>query len=398
MMKIAYFDCFSGISGDMCLGALVDAGAPLEEIAKILKRLPIRGYRLTEKKVLRAGLAATKVDVVLSSKTVSEHSTGRRWGDIEEVVSASSLPDGIKQKGLDIFRLLFAAESKVHGMPFKKIHLHELGAVDCMVDVFGTLIGLDLLGVKDVCASPVNLGTGSVETAHGAMPVPAPATAEILKNVPVYSSGPSVELATPTGAAILKQLSRAFGDIPVFAPERIGSGAGKGDYKRRPNVLRIFIGDLQREKASEDVTVIETNIDDMNPQAYEYLTERLFAEGALDVFMTYTVMKKMRPGVKLSVLCNEAVRNDLIQLILRETTSIGVRYYMTSRVTMERYSRRVKTKHGNVGIKVSSFGDIWKYSPEYEDCKAIAKKSGVPLLQVIDEAKRAAAGNTGGKK
>lgn len=396
-MKIAYFDCFSGISGDMCLGALVDAGAPLKDIKKKLMGLHLRGYRLTEKKVLRAGIAATKVDVVLSSGPAG-HSTGRKWGDIQKVVRDSSLPGDIRQKGLDIFRLLFDAESKVHGMPFKKTHLHELGAVDCMIDIFGTLIGLDLLGIKEVCASPVNLGAGFVETAHGAMPVPAPATAEILKNVPVYSSGPSVELTTPTGAAILKRLSSAFGEFSVFAPEKIGLGAGAGDFKRRPNILRIFIGDLREKKTAEGITVIETNIDDMNPQAYEYLYERLFAEGALDVSMTHTIMKKMRPGVKLSVLCNVAVRDDLILLILRETTSIGVRYYEASRVTMERYSRQARTKHGSVRIKTSSLGEIEKSYPEYEDCKAIARRSGVPLLEVIDGAKMAAAGKTGKKK
>ncbi len=397
-MKIAYFDCFSGISGDMCLGALVDAGAPLEKIAERLKGLPVRGYRLTKKKVIRAGVAATKVDVVLSSKAESGHGTGRKWDDIEKVVHNSSLPDDIRQKGLEIFRLLFSAESKVHGMPFKKIHLHELGAVDSMVDVFGTLIGLDLLEINNICASPVNLGTGSVETVHGTLPVPAPATAEILKNVPVFSAGPSFELTTPTGAAILKRLSRSFGNIPLFAPEKIGSGAGKADFKRSPNILRIFIGDLKGEKAEEAVTVIETNIDDMNPQAYEYLFERLFAGGALDVFMTQTVMKKMRPGVKLSVLCNETVRDDLIRLILRETTSIGVRYHEASRVTMERSWQYVSTTHGKVRIKTSSLGEIGKSNPEYEDCKAIAKRSHIPLLQVIEEAKRAAAGKTGKKK
>lgn len=398
MMKIAYFDCFSGISGDMCLGALVDAGASLEEIVKRLKSLPLRGYRLTERKVLRAGVAATKVDVVLSSKAASEHSSGRRWGDIEKIVRSSSLPPVIRQKGLDIFRLLFAAESKVHGMPFKKIHLHELGAIDCVVDIFGTLIGLDLLGVKDICASPVNLGAGFVETAHGEMPVPAPATAEILKNVPVYSSGPRFELATPTGAAIVKRLASAFGDIPLIAPQKIGSGAGTGDFTQGPNILRIFIGDLQGKKAGEAVTVIETNIDDMNPQAYEYLFERLFEEGALDIFMTHTLMKKMRPGIKLSVLCSEAIRNDLIRLILRETTSIGVRYYEASRVTMERSWRHVGTAHGRVRIKTSSLGEIEKSYPEYEDCKAAAKKYGVPLLKVIDEAKRAVEGKPRKKK
>lgn len=388
-MKLAYFDCFSGISGDMCLGALVDAGMPLKEIERGLKKLPVTGYTLSERKAKRASLSCTKVDVVLTGKGNAQ-AGGRKWEDIERIIKRSSLSDNIKKQGMGIFERLFKAEAKVHGEPYRGVHLHELGAVDCLVDVFGTLIGLDFFGVGAVYSSPVNLGGGHVTAAHGLLPVPAPATISMLKGVPVYSSGGPFEFTTPTGAAILRSLARGFGEMPFFVPERTGTGAGGRDLKDRPNVLRIFIGDFHGEASHDSVTVIETNIDDMNPQVYGHLVDLLFEEGALDVSLTQTVMKKMRPGVKLSVLCNEPVRNDLIHLILRETTSIGVRYYEASRVTMERYSRQVRTKHGKVGIKVSSLGDIWKCSPEYEDCKALAKKSGIPLLQVIDEAKKAA--------
>jgi len=373
----------------MCLGALVDAGIPLKKIEQGLKKLPVTGYTLSARKAKRASLSCTKVDVVLTGKGDGQ-AWGRKWKDIERIIKRSSLSDNIRKQGMGIFERLFKAEAGVHGKPSRDVHLHELGAVDCIVDVFGTLIGLDYFGVEAVYSSPVNLGGGHVTAAHGLLPVPAPATIALLKGVPVYSSGAPFEFTTPTGAAILKSLAKGFGALPFFMPERTGTGAGSRDLKDRPNVLRIFIGDFHREMSHDSVTVIETNIDDMNPQVYGYLVDLLFREGALDVSLTQRVMKKMRPGVKLSVLCNKSVRNDLIHLILRETTSIGVRYYEASRVTMERYSRQVRTKHGKVGIKISSLGDIRKYSPEYEDCKAIAKKSGVPLLQVIDEARKTA--------
>lgn len=388
MLKIAYFDCFSGISGDMCLGALVDAGMPLKGIEHGLKKLHVTGYTLSARKAKRASLSCTKVDVVLTGKGGAQ-AGGRKWEDIERIIKRSSLSYNIKQRGMEIFERLFKAEAKVHGEPFRSVHLHELGAVDCLVDVFGTLIGLDFFGVEEVYSSPLNLGAGHVTAAHGLLPVPAPATIAMLKGVPVYSSGTPFEFTTPSGAAILKSLARGFGEMPFFVPERTGTGAGGRDLKDRPNVLRIFIGDFQMEASHDSVTVIETNIDDMNPQVYGYLVDLLLKEGALDVSLTQMLMKKMRPGVKLSVLCNKSARNDLIHLILRETTSIGVRYYEAPRVTMQRYSRQVKTKHGKLGIKVSALGDIWKFSPEYEDCKALAKKNGVPLLQVIDEAKKA---------
>ena len=382
----------------MCLGALVDAGMPLKKIEQGLKKLPVNGYTLSARKAKRASLSCTKVDVVLTGKVGAQGPGGKKWEDIERIIKRSSLSDNIKQRGMRIFESLFKAEARVHGESFRGVHLHELGAVDCLVDVFGTLLGLDFFGIEAVYSSPVNLGGGHVTTAHGLLPVPAPATIALLTGVPVYSFGTPFELTTPTGAAILKSLAGGFGEMPFFVPGRTGTGAGGRDFKDRPNVLRIIIGDFHGEASHDPVTVIETNIDDMNPQVYGYLVDLLLKEGALDVSLTQTVMKKMRPGIKLSVLCNKAVRNDLIHLILRETTSIGVRYHEASRVTMERYSRQVRTKHGKVGIKFSSSGDIAKCSPEYEDCKSLARKSGVPLLQVIDEAKKAAMGESRKKK
>lgn len=395
-MKIAYFDCFSGISGDMCLGALVDAGVPLEEIAKRLKKLPLKGYALSEKKVRRAGFAATKVDVLLDKK--EGKAEGKRWPDIQRMVSTSSLPDSIREKGLRVFRTLFEAEAKVHGRRINTVHLHELGAVDCLVDIFGTLTGLELLKVEAVYSSPINLGGGTVKTSHGILPAPAPATAEIVKGMPVYSSGVSFELTTPTGAALLKALSKAPGEMPVFIPEITGSGAGNRDLEDRPNLLRIFVGERGRGKqrpydscAGETVTVIETNIDDMNPQLFECISDRLLAIGALDVFLTQVMMKKMRPAVKLSVLCENDKRDDLIRLVLRETTTLGVRYYETSRVTMERQFREVGTKYGTIRIKVARHDGFEKFAPEYEDCRKAAEKSGRSLIEVVREAEKEAA-------
>ncbi len=242
ILKIAYFDCFSGISGDMCLGALLDAGMPLKNIEFGLRKLPVTGYTLSARKTKRSSLSCTKVDVALKGKG-DAHAKGRKWGDIERIIERSSLSDKIKHWGIGIFERLFKAEAGVHGEPFRNVHLHELGAVDCLVDVFGTLIGLDFFGVVEVYSSPLNLGSGHVTAAHGLLPVPAPATIAVLKGVPVYSSGGPFELTTPTGAAIVKSLARGFGEMPFFVPERTGTGAGGRDHKDRPNVLRIFIGD-----------------------------------------------------------------------------------------------------------------------------------------------------------
>ncbi len=372
----------------MFLGALVDAGAPLREIRRVLGKLRLKGYRLSESRVTRAGLAATKVAVDVTAKG-REHEA-RGWKDIQNIIKESLLPDGIKKQGYQTFKNLFEAEAKVHGRSLHTTHLHELGCVDCLVDIFGTLIGLSFLGVEKLYASPVNVGRGITRTAHGVMPVPAPATVEILKGIPCYASGPSFELATPTGAVLLRTLSSGFTSLPLFAAQTVGVGAGDADPENWPNVLRIMIGEEYAEMQNETIAVIETNIDDMNPQVYEHVMEKLFAHGALDVFLTPVIMKKTRPGTLLTVLCRPQRKEALVDIVLRETTTIGVRFYEADRVTMQRQFRRIRTRYGAVRIKVSSFGDrVIRSVPEYEDCRRLSQIAGVPLSEVVKEASRA---------
>ncbi|MBI5195904.1 MAG: nickel pincer cofactor biosynthesis protein LarC [Nitrospirae bacterium] len=390
-MMIIYFDTSSGISGDMILGALVDAGVPLEKLKKELSKLPMRGYELESRKVKRAGFLATKIEVILKTGVRSQKSEVRRWKDIERIIKKSSLPNIVKQKGLSIFRRLFEAEAKVHGERVDKVHLHELGAVDCIVDIFGALIGLDILGVKKIYASPLNLGSGMIKTEHGILPVPAPATLELLKYIPVYSSDTKFELTTPTGAVLISSLADGFGQMPVMSVSKIGIGAGGRDFKTHPNVLRVFVGEGQGSGVrGQGVTIIETNIDDMNPQVYEYVMERLFKAGALDVFLTQVIMKKDRPGIVLTVLCSADKKEGLIKIILKETTSIGVRFYEADRITLQREIKTVKTEFGNVRVKISKLGnEILKSAPEYEDCKKIAEKLNKPLIEVMKKSDRA---------
>ncbi len=393
---IAYFDCFSGISGDMILGALVDAGVSPEKLEKELARLKVKGYTLSFKKVRRAGFRAAKVDVNLEVRSqkleVRNKHQFKKWKDIKKIIDASSLSREIKQKGLQIFKRLFEAEAKVHGSRYDRVHLHELGAVDCLVDIFGALIGLDLLEIDSVYASPVNLGSGNIKTEHGILPVPAPAAIELLKGKPVYSSHISFELTTPTGAVLISSLASDFGPMPNMQVAAIGIGAGNKNFKEQPNILRIFLGQGAKERTQnselrtqtdESISVIETNIDDMNPQVYEYVMELLFKAGALDVFMTQIIMKKGRPGIKLSVLCEEGKREELIDIVLRETTSIGVRFYNAERKVLQREIKSRNTKFGRVKVKVSKLDKKNKISIEYEDCKKIAKKFNIPLLEVI---------------
>lgn len=387
LLKIAYFDCFSGISGDMCLGAIIDAGVSTKELEKELKKIPIGGYKLTSKKVKRARFKATKMDVIQKSEIRNQKSEIRRWKDIEKIIQKSSLSQEIKQKGLKIFKRIFKAEAKVHGEAFNQVHLHELGAIDCIVDILGTIIGLNILSIKKVYSSSINLGSGFIEAEDGILPVPAPATAEILKKVPVYSKDVSCELTTPTGAAIIKELSSEFREMPVMEIEKIGIGAGNRDFKDKPNVLRLFIGNqwpTTTNQGSEKVTVIETNIDDMNPQVYEYVMEKLLKIGALDVYLTYISMKKGRPGIKLTVLCNEEKKEDLMKIILKETSTIGLRFYEAKRKVLQREIKVIDTEFGKVRVKLSRLGDdILKVTPEYEDCKKIAKKLNIPLIDII---------------
>jgi uncharacterized protein (TIGR00299 family) protein len=385
--KIAYFDCFAGISGDMCLGALVDAGVNLSDIRNGLKKLPIQNYSLTSEKVLRGGISATKVDVILHKTEDKRQKTEvRRWKDIEKIIKTSQLSEKIKQKGLHIFKNLFDAEAKVHGKSFDKVHLHELGGIDCMVDIFGTLIGLNILGIEEIYVSSINLGSGSVKTEHGILPVPAPATAELLKGYPVYSSEIPFELTTPTGAAIISGMNADPYSLSKVTIEKIGYGAGNKDIANMSNTLRILIGKEANAGGEEFVTVIETNIDDMNPQFYAHVMEMLFKAGAHDVFLENIIMKKGRPAVKLTVISEESDIEKLSSILFQETTTIGLRFYKAHRRTLNREIKKIKTKYGDVRIKVATLkGNIVNISPEYEDLKAIAKKTKTPIKKIAEE-------------
>ena len=396
-MKIAYFDCSSGISGDMCLGALIDAGVPVTKLENELRKIRVEGYKLKVKRVKRSGFAATKADVIQKAAHKSHITEHRKWKDVERIIRTSSLSEEIKQKGLSIFRKLFTAEAKVHGETFDAAHLHELSAVDCIVDIFGTVIGLKLLGIEKVYSSGVNIGGGSVRTKHGILPVPAPATAELLKDIPVYSDGINYELTTPTGAVILKEISSSFGSIPDMVIEKIGIGAGNKDFRDKPNVLRILIGNPPSPPftkggmggfSDEKVTLIETTIDDMNPQIYEYVIDRLFKAGALDVYLTQLIMKKGRPGIKLTVLCNSKEKEKMMKILFEETTTIGLRFYEAGRQTLKREIQEINTALGKVKVKISKLGNrIIKTTPEYEDCKKLAKKLNMPLIEVMKRVK-----------
>ncbi|UCH80394.1 MAG: nickel pincer cofactor biosynthesis protein LarC [Nitrospiraceae bacterium] len=387
---IAYFDCFSGVSGDMILGSLIDAGLSLDDLSTRLKTLPVTGYALRVRKVRKAGIRASKFDVIISGSSPS-----RKWKDIERIIDSSGLSPSLRKKGLDVFKRLFKVEAKVHGSRYDKVHLHELSAVDCIVDIMGTLTGLDMMGIEDVYCSAINLGNGTIKTAHGILPVPAPATAELLKGIPVYSSETTFELTTPTGAVLMSSLASGFGKIPDMSIEKIGTGAGGKNFKTHPNVLRVLIGHRTKKTSQGNlsdghgsVTVIETNIDDMNPQVYDYILDRLFKAGALDVHLTQVIMKKGRPGIVLTTICSDDRKEDLIHIILTETTSIGLRFYHAARKTLQRESKTVTTKWGRIRVKKSWQGnDIRKLSPEYEDCRKIAAKYNIPLIDVLKSIK-----------
>jgi uncharacterized protein (TIGR00299 family) protein len=399
--KIAYFDCFSGISGDMILGAMVDAGLQLNELKRELLKLNLKGYTLKETKVKRTGIKATKVNVLIKqgSGIRNQGSGGKRWKDIEKIVKNSSLSPNIKEKGLEIMRRLFVAEGKVHGEDPENTHLHELGALDCIIDVFGAIIGLNILGLEKIYSSPLNLGSGFVKTEHGTLPVPAPATAEILKGIPTYSTGIPYELTTPTGAAIITAISDGFIPMPPSKIETVGYGAGSKDIKGQPNVLRLCIGESAHIYDKDEVIVIETNIDDLNPQIYEHLIERLLGKGALDVYITPIIMKKGRPAHLLTVLAEKERIGKLIELLFKETTTFGIRFYSSQRNKLSRGIKRINTKYGNIRVKIGYKGDdIINIAPEYEDCKAIAEEKGVPLKVIINEAKKEAESIIKGKK
>jgi uncharacterized protein (TIGR00299 family) protein len=388
-MKIAYFDCFSGISGNMILGALVDAGLEMGQLETELARLPISGYTLNAEIVQRRGLRGVHVEVEVSEKGVERH-----LHDIKEIIEGSDLPDEISRRSLAIFRRLAEAEAKVHGAPVEHIHFHEVGAMDAIVDVVGAVVGLWLMGVERVYASPVHVGRGTVMCAHGALPVPAPATQELLRGAPIYGRDVEAELVTPTGAAILTTLAEEFGAAPPMKVEQVGYGAGSRDLPH-PNLLRVSIGETTAKEVSgyeEDVvTVIETNVDDMNPQLYEHVMERLFDAGALDVFLTPIQMKRGRPGVQLSVILAEERVTDALDILFTETTTIGVRTCPMQRWKLGRERVVVETRYGPIGVKVARRGEaVMNVAPEYRECRGIADERGAPLKEVYQAALEAA--------
>jgi uncharacterized protein (TIGR00299 family) protein len=384
-MVIAYFDCFSGISGDMTLGALVDAGVSIDALRAELARLDLPGYKIKAEKVTRSGIAATKVDVIIDNKEHGE----RNLADILKLIESTGLATAIKQKSGMIFKRLAEAEAKVHGTTVDKIHFHEVGAVDSIVDIVGSVIGMELLGISQVMTSSINVGSGSVKTSHGLLPVPAPATAELLRGIPFYESSTKFELTTPTGAAIISTLCVFFGRLPTMKMERIAYGAGDKDFPGLPNVLRLMIGEPAPAYEADTSIVIETNIDDMNPQAYDYVVERLMQQGAQDVYLTPIIMKKGRPAILLSALADKSKADTLLDTIFRETTSIGVRIQEVGRKKLIREIKEIDTVYGKIRIKISKRGDeILTATPEYEDCKKIAEDKKIPLKQVMEEAKK----------
>jgi len=383
-MTLAYFDCFSGISGDMTLGALVDAGVGIEVLRAELEKLNLPGYEITALKVMRSGISATKVHVCLDEK----EQPSRRLADIRKLIEASSLSSSIKHKSINIFVRLAEVEARVHGTTPDKVHFHEVGAVDAIVDIVGSVIGLEMLDITAIVASPVNVGSGTIKTAHGTLPVPAPATAELLKGIPSYGSSIPFELTTPTGAVILSTLASSFGPMPQMKLSRIAHGAGGKEIPGQPNVLRLMIGEPTADYEEDSSIVIETNIDDVNPQVYDYLIEKLMKQGAQDVYLTPVIMKKGRPAILLSVLTEKRMTEVLLDTIFRETTSIGVRILEVGRKKLTREIKEVDTLYGRIRFKISKRGDeILTATPEYEDCRRHAEEKRIPLKQVLEEAK-----------
>src|SRR5580700_8424535 len=386
-MKLAYFDCFSGLSGDMTLGALVDAGCGVAHLREELRGLEVPGWELTAEKVWKNGMAATYVQVVTEYQ--SKH---RSLGAILEILQQSHLAPTIRERAAAIFLKLGEAEARVHDVPLEKIHFHEVGAVDAIVDIVGACIGFDALGVERFACSPLNVGGGTAKMAHGILPVPAPATANLLLGRPTYSSGVQKELVTPTGAAIVATLCDSFGPQPPMSVSAIGYGAGTADLPGQPNVVRIMVGEAAEKTVAgfdEEIAVIEANLDDMNPQIYGYFLEKALAAGALDVYTTPVQMKKNRPGTLLTVMCKPQDTNTVMSLIFAETTTFGVREYRAQRRVLPREWVNVGTEFGEVRIKVSRVnGRILHVAPEFEDCRKLAVEKNVPLQRVIAEALR----------
>jgi uncharacterized protein (TIGR00299 family) protein len=379
-MKICYFDAFSGISGDMTVGALLDAGADWIQLEGALLNLGL-GARFRVEKTKRKGISATKFHVEFE-----EQKKHRHLPHIEKIILEGNLPENAKRNSLAVFRRLGEAEAKSHDVPIEKVHFHEVGAVDSICDIVGACVALDLLGVQEVRGSKINVGSGTVNTEHGVLPVPAPATAELLKGAPIYAAGPEAELTTPTGAALLTTLASGFGTLPSVNVQAQGFGAGTKDFPTQANVLRVLIGERTYATEAADVFVLEANIDDATPQVLGYAMERLLEAGALDVTLTPIYMKKNRPATMLSVLSKLEAREQLAAILFAETPTLGIRIHQAERRILARNVTTVETPYGTVRIKYSDGGS---FNPEYEDCRKAAREHSVALRVVVAEANAA---------
>jgi uncharacterized protein (TIGR00299 family) protein len=418
-LKTLYFDCFSGAAGDMILGALIDAGVPLGEVRRALGSLAVEPDVVWTERVTRAGVSATRFCVRGEDEGHDHHGhdlrhqhvhggdarggpaptsaagiaaapprergphVHRSLREIRARIDGSALSAEARRRAQDLFDRLGAAEAAIHGTTMDQVHLHEVGALDSIVDVVGSVFAMEWLGVERVIASPLNLGGGTVRSAHGVYPVPAPATLRLLEGVPVYSGPQQVELVTPTGALLVTGFASAFGPIPAMRVRQTGYGAGSRDLPGTPNVLRVLVGDSDAAAPANTVVLIEAEIDDMNPQIFGVLMDRLLAEGALDVFYTPIQMKKNRPGTLLSVIAAPAARPDLTGIIFRETTTIGVRYSEMARECLDREITSVETPFGPIRVKVARLGGgVVNTAPEFDDCVRIARERQVPVKDV----------------
>jgi uncharacterized protein (TIGR00299 family) protein len=377
MPLTCYLDAYSGISGDMLVGALADAGADRDAITAAIAALEI-GAAVSFEKVKRRGIGATKFHVAVEHQHAHRH-----LSHIVKIVEKAALPARAKTNALAVFQKLGEAEAEVHQVPIEKVHFHEVGAADSIADIVGACLAFELLAVDRIVCSPVNVGSGTVKTEHGILPVPAPATARLLTGVPIYARGPELELTTPTGAAVAVTLAASFGVLPPMIISRTGFGAGGYDFEQHANVLRVILGEPTGAAEALTVAVIEANIDDLNPQILAYAMERLLAAGALDVTLTPIVMKKGRPGHLLRVVAQPEDREALAQIVFAETSTLGMRLHTAERRVQARTFVDVETPHGKVRIKVASDG---AFAPEYEDCRKLAQESGVALKQIIAEA------------
>jgi uncharacterized protein (TIGR00299 family) protein len=386
-MKTLYFNCRMGIAGDMVAGALLDLCGESKFLVDELKKLELDNYKIEVKKVDKKGVKATKFDVIIGH----EHSH-RHLSDINEIIDHSKLSESVKELAKKIFLNLAEAEAKVHGTTTEEVHFHEVGAIDAIIDIVSAAILLDKIAIKDIYSSSISVGRGTVECEHGTMSVPVPAVKELLKDIPTVATRIEKELATPTGAAIIKTIAKGFVDNPKMKARRKGYGAGTRELDV-PNVLEVVEGEMEAMKkpgkGEEELVTLDTNIDDMNPQFYSYIIERLVKEGANEAFIQPVIMKKGRIGTLLTVICKKELQDKIIDIIFSETTTFGIRINRLDRVALEREIKQISTKYGPVNVKIGKYKDkVMSVSPEYEDCRKIAGQKKVPIKKVYDEVKR----------